>query len=136
MPAMGDKESSSKSEGSQRDLLVHAGLAVTLLWLAQPPLNLWPLSLVALVPWLCLVHRHNINRRGYFALWAISSAYWLLSLQGLRHAHVAMAVPWLALGGYLAVYHVLFVIVIRRLTRSSVPWWGTKAVFACLADLA
>ena len=50
-----------------------------------------------------------------------SALYWLLSLQGLRHAHPLMFIPWIALGGYLAVYHVFFVAVTRQLVQRQIP---------------
>ncbi|MGI9472732.1 MAG: apolipoprotein N-acyltransferase [Rubripirellula sp.] len=97
-------------------------VAVSMLWLAQPPFCLWLLGFVALVPFIDLIEADQpIRRRGYLAIWAISSLYFLLSLQGLRLAHPAMVFPWLALGGYLGVYLVVFVGVARKLRSSGVP---------------
>ena len=95
--------------------------SVSLLWLAQPPMRLWGLGFVALVPLIQLIStRDRLNKRAYLGMWAISAVYWLLSLQGLRHAHPAMVFPWLALGGYLAVYQVLFVAVGRFLYQRGI----------------
>jgi len=85
-----------------------------LLWLAQPPLAIGPLSLVSLVPWLYLASRRELGRGDYWAVWAAAAIYWLLSLQGLRFAHPWMVVPWLMLGAYLAFYSVLFVAFAHR----------------------
>ena len=49
--------------------------------------------------------------------------YWLISLQGLRHAHPVMYVCWFALSAYLSVYGVLFVAVCRQMLSRSVPLW-------------
>ncbi len=101
-----------------------------LLWLAQPPLAWWPLAFVALTPWLVeiahLASRDNsgwmVERRRTCALvWIASACYWLVSLQGLRHAHPAMVLCLVALSGYLAIYPVIFFIALRRWLRRRVP---------------
>ena len=50
----------------------------------------------------------------------VLSIYWLISLQGLRHAHPLMHGPWLALGTYLAVYQTLFVAFARYLFHRGI----------------
>lgn len=91
-------------------LLAFAGAA--LLWLAQPPLRLWPLAWVALVPWLLFLHT-EVTRRHYAILYGVSVIYWAVTLQGLRHAHPLMYGPWLALAAYLAVYPLLWMALVR-----------------------
>ena len=59
---------------------------------------------------------------------ACSFFYWLISLQGLRHAHWAIYPAWIALAAYLSVYVVLFVSVCRRMLEQgilgrSIPLW-------------
>jgi apolipoprotein N-acyltransferase len=89
---------------------------IALMWLAQPPLQWWWLGFVAVVPLIYLISMQpRFNKRDYFKLWIVLSIYWLVSLQGLRHAHPLMHGPWLALGGYLAIYQVLFVAFSRYL---------------------
>ena len=89
---------------------------IALLWLAQPPLQWWWLGFVSLVPLIYLISlQPRFNKRDYLKLWIALSIYWLVSLQGLRHAHPLMHGPWLALGGYLAIYQVLFVACSRYL---------------------
>ena len=111
-----------KITGKQAPRVISLTLSsVSLLWLAQPPMRFWALGFIALVPLIQLIStRDSLTKRGYLAIWAISALYWLLSLQGLRHAHPAMVFPWLALGAYLGVYQVLFVAVGRFLHHRGV----------------
>ena len=83
------------------------------MWLAQPPLGWWPLAWIALVPWAHLAFRTNLTRRDYGWLYLAAIAYWALTMQGIRHAHPAMFVAWLALAAYLAVYPVAWVALSR-----------------------
>ncbi|MGB7343287.1 MAG: apolipoprotein N-acyltransferase [Pirellulaceae bacterium] len=110
-------------------IAVLAAAGVALQWLSQPPLAWWPIALVALVPWLMIVGRAEcIMRRGGLAIYLAGLVYWLLSLQGLRHAHPAIYAGWFALGAYLSIYGVLFVALSRRLIRMRVPLWVTAPV--------
>ncbi len=91
-------------------------LSVIGLWLAQPPFEIWWLGFVALLPLIYLIAlKQRFRRRDYLIIWFVSSVYWLISLQGLRHAHPLMHGPWLALGVYLAVYQTAFVAFSRYL---------------------
>ena len=95
--------------------------SVSLLWLAQPPFGLWGLGFLALIPLIHLISTPQaFQKRHYLGIWAVSAVYWLLSFQGLRHAHPAMVFPWLAFGSYLAVYQVLFVSVSRYLHHRGI----------------
>ncbi|MCH5372968.1 MAG: apolipoprotein N-acyltransferase, partial [Planctomycetes bacterium] len=97
-------------------------LSTALLWMAQPPWMLWPLSMIALVPLLPLVITSNpISRRGYVIIWMIMTLYWLVSLQGLRHAHWAMYFCWIALAAYLAVFPLWFLFAARWMVTHRVP---------------
>lgn len=99
-----------------------AALSCTLLWISQPPAALWPLAMIALVPWLSLTSATSkISRRQCQIIWAVSTLYWLLSLQGLRYAHPAMFLCWMALAGYLAAFHLLFLVIVRRMRLRSIP---------------
>lgn len=92
-----------------------------LLWLAQPPLGIWPIVFVALVPWICVIEStKKLQRRDWAMLLAASTGYWLLSLQGLRFAHPLMFIPWIALSIYLALYHLIFIWIARRLADRKV----------------
>lgn len=93
-----------------------------LLWLAQPPWAFWPLATISLLPWLWLASQPRLARRDYGLVWLCATLYWLLSLQGLRLAHPLMVLPWLMLGSYLAIYSVLFVAIVQRLSRQP-NWW-------------
>ena len=84
--------------------------AAILLWFAQPPFSFWPLATVALLPLIVLVHRAEpLRRSDWIAIWIAGTAFWLASLQGLRHAHSLMFLGWFALSGYLALYWIVFI---------------------------
>jgi apolipoprotein N-acyltransferase len=103
-----------------------AAAGVTLQWLSQPPFAFWPLAFVALVPWVMLVARAEcIKHSGGKTIWLAGLLYWLLSLQGLRHAHPAIYLGWFTLAAYLSVYGVLFVSLSRQLIRKGIPLWLT-----------
>tara|TARA_R110002049_G_scaffold4601_5_gene32681 strand:+ start:950268 stop:951926 length:1659 start_codon:yes stop_codon:yes gene_type:complete len=95
-----------------------------LLWFAQPPLAIWPVAFIALVPLIVVAQRADkLTRRDCLLIWCAGSIYWLVTLEGLRHAHPAMYACWIALSDYLAIYFVLFVLILRRLTVYGVPSW-------------
>ncbi|GAA5510260.1 apolipoprotein N-acyltransferase [Novipirellula caenicola] len=120
-PTTADGSLASKSS---RNRILLAGTGVSMLWLAQPPLGLWPLVWLCLVPLLWIVFDQTaFTRRDFGAIWLASFLYWLVSLQGIRHAHPAMYACLLALAGYLGIYLPLFVILCRRCTRWKIPLW-------------
>ena len=132
------KDHASQKPASLRLIGLESALSAALLWMAQPPLGWWPLAFAAIVPLIrlaCL--RESFCRRGYLIIWASAAVYWLVSLQGLRHAHWAMHFCWIALSCYLAIYHVLFVFAARsllsrkRLTLGivvGVLWTGQECI--------
>ena len=101
--------------------MLHAGL----LWLAGPPVAFWPAACVALVP-LLVIARGPVSLRSGWILWFGAFGYWLLALQGLRHAHPLMFLPLLALAGYLAIYPLIWVGLLRTLGGQ----WQHPAVVA------
>ena len=58
-------------------------------------------------------------------IWIAATAYWLMSLQGLRYAHPLMFMPWFALSAYLAIYPVLWIGLLRWLTRQAAESIGS-----------
>ncbi|MFV1968222.1 MAG: apolipoprotein N-acyltransferase [Pirellulaceae bacterium] len=87
------------------------------LFVAFPPLGLWPLVWVAPVFWLVLVQLPELpGRRPLRAIWLAGALHWLLMLQGIRMAHWANHLGWIALSFYLAAYLPCFV----SLTRVAV----------------
>ncbi|WP_436717076.1 apolipoprotein N-acyltransferase [Roseiconus lacunae] len=97
--------------------------AMLLRWLAQPPLAVWPLVFVAVVPLLMFAKTALLTRRHLLALFFVATAYWAGSLQGLRHANPLLYPCWVVLSAYLASYSVLFVILVRRSDRWRCPVW-------------
>lgn len=133
----GDSIPTDQPVWSRNSLWILAVAAPVALWLSQPPVSFWPLAMIAIVPWIQLATSpRRLTRRDYLILWSFSAFYWLISLQGLRLAHPLMFIPWLAFGGYLAVYHVLFVAAIVRCNRKGIPmivavpivWVGLECV--------
>lgn len=92
------------------------------LWLSQPPLAWWPVGWIALVSWFVMGGtERGLWRRGYWWLYLAGLGYWLVTLQGLRHAHPAMFLGWFALSLYLAAYPPLAVALIRVGRRRRIP---------------
>jgi apolipoprotein N-acyltransferase len=100
-----------------------ASLGGFLLWMAFPPLNIWPLAWVAPIPWLCLVRiRQMPGRRPYLAIYLVGFLHWLILLQGVRLAHWATHFGWLGLGIYLGVYLPVFMVLARiAVHRMKIP---------------
>ena len=93
-----------------------------LLWMAQPPLGGWPLAWVAPLSWFWMAATPRSQWAGGYAwLYLAGLGYWLLTLQGLRHAHPAMFLGWFALSLYLAAYVPLAVALIRVAVRQAIP---------------
>lgn len=87
-------------------------LASAAAWYAAgPPVHAWPVAFVALVPWLSLTRRTStgVLRPVFLAAFL----FFFACLQGLRHAHVLMIGPCVALAAYLAIYPCLFVAAMR-----------------------
>lgn len=98
-----------------------------LLWAAFPPLNLWPLAWVAPLSWLALIRQPRLfGRRPYLVLWLAGFLHWLVMLQGIRLAHPALYLGWLALAAYVGCYPVLFI----ALSRVAVHRLGVSPVLA------
>lgn len=119
MPAMSEQKQNENRDSIKRVAWL-CSLSAFALWVAQPPLGLWPAACIALLPWLQLARiKSNWTKRTWSLVWFISALYYFLSLQGLRHAHPLMIFPALALAGYLAVYQLLFVLLLRNALRYS-----------------
>ena len=126
-----------------KSVLLLSLASVLCLWVAQPPLGLWPLALGALVPLIVFIDQaDDPKRQQHFLIWLAGLVYWLFTLQGLRHAHPAMALGWIALSVYLACYLPLFVFVARKLIRYGIPlsasvpiaWVGLECIRNYLAS--
>jgi len=106
------------------------GLALAgamLLWLSFPPLDLWPLAWLALLPWVWLVRQRELaGGRSYQAIWLAGFVHWLLMLYGISKAHPALIAGWIALSWYLAFYVPIFV----WLARVAVHRLGVSLVVA------
>ncbi len=102
-------------------------LSGLLLWASFPPLGWWPLAWVAPVGWLMLVRTNPLRgRRPYLAIALTVFLHWLVLLQGIRLAHPALYLGWIALAAYMAVYPLLFV----ALTRIAVHRWRISVILA------
>ncbi len=102
-------------------------LSGLLLWASFPPLGWWPLAWVAPVGWLMLVRPEPLpGRRPYVTLALTVFLHWLVLLQGIRLAHPALYLGWVALAAYMAVYPLLFV----ALARIAVHRWRLSVILA------
>src|SRR5690554_488719 len=97
---------------------------VVLLYLTGPGFDLWPLAFIALSP--LIGWARSTSPSGRLAVYVSFFAYYLVSLQGLRYAHPLMVFPLLALAGYLAIYPLLFVVLLRRWSRRAGPRPGVE----------
>ena len=98
---------SATSDAVQSSRVVASlGMACVLLrFLAQPPVNAWPLVFIsAAMASLLVFDARPISRRGYMLLWMASSMFWLFTNHGIRYANVALYPAWLALGFYLGIF--------------------------------
>ncbi|MCA9125965.1 MAG: apolipoprotein N-acyltransferase [Planctomycetales bacterium] len=80
------------------------------MWLAYPPMGLFPLAWVAPIGWLfACEYKTVLTRRDYFWLWISGCAFWLATLEGVRLVFWALYFGWVAISLYLAAYIPLFV---------------------------
>jgi apolipoprotein N-acyltransferase len=86
-----------------------------LLWTAFFPLDLGPISFVALVPWLTLVRAPVGNRKRYFAAYVGGLTFFLVAVQWMRVAHPMMVYAWLFLAFVYPLTWVLGLWIIRRI---------------------
>ena len=88
----------------------YALLGVALLWAAFPPVDLWPLTWIAPIPWVLLIRREKLDgARPYFVLWLAGFVFWLAALHWLRLPYWATGFGWIALAFYFAFYLPVFV---------------------------
>ncbi|TWU18817.1 apolipoprotein N-acyltransferase [Allorhodopirellula heiligendammensis] len=109
-----------------------APVTVLLLFLTGPGFNFWPLAFIALAPLVNLA-RSSITG-GRVAVYGSFFVYYLVSLQGLRYAHPLMLFPLLAMAAYLAIYPLLFFVMLRRWFHSSAQN-NDLAAKACCAGI-
>lgn len=91
---------------------IASSATVLMLFLTGPDFNFWPFAFVALTPLIGLARGTAQPYR--LAVYLPFFAYYLVSLQGLRNAHPLMVFPLLALSAYLAIYPLLFAVMLRR----------------------
>ena len=106
-----------------RATLGYGLLGSLLMFVALPPLDLWPLAWIAPLPWLLLVRRERlIGKWAYPLLWVCGFVFWLLAAHWLRKPHWSTYFGWLALAMYLAFYLPAFIAITRvAVHRLRVP---------------
>jgi apolipoprotein N-acyltransferase len=89
------------------------------MFLAQPPVDWWPLAWVAPIPWLVLVMSPTFEGKlAWFGVWCGGFLYWLLAIHWLILPHPpATAIGWVILSAYLGCYLPVFVWAGRRLVH-------------------
>lgn len=95
-----------------------ASLSSVLLWLAFPPIGIWPLAWIGIGPlvWLVLVDELPGERPWWQLYWA-GFIYWLVAYHFIRIPHWLLNFAWLALAGYFAIYTPLLIKVCRTLVH-------------------
>ncbi len=119
-----DAAKTTKTEAYGKNVAALAAATALLMWVSQPPLVIWPLAMLAIVPLLKIaVIAGRLGRREYMLIWLAGFVYWAISLQGLRHANPLIYPCWIALAAYLATYMVLFVLILRQMLVRRFPIW-------------
>src|SRR4029079_8763811 len=101
--------------------LLLARALVCPLWSSFSQLDLGPLGVVALVPWLTLVRAPVSNRRRYFAAYLGGVAFFALATQWVRVAPPMMYMSWLALSVVMPLFWLAALAIIRQLDRLGIP---------------
>ena len=110
-----------------RQVFLPAVASGVLLWAAFFPLDLGPLALVALAPFLLLVRAPAVsNRRRYLAAFAGGGVFYGLAINWVRVAHPAMMFfTWPAGTIYCALYWPLALYLLRKLDPVGLPFTVT-----------
>ncbi|MEK6239025.1 MAG: hypothetical protein N2C14_30285, partial [Planctomycetales bacterium] len=118
----GKDQPDSPTPWSQRTM-VWAGLGSVLNWAAFPPLDFGWLAWFALIPWLMLIRREELEgKRPYRWLWAAGFAFWLTSVYWLSLPHPATFMGCIAISMALACYPPVFVLLSRTAVhRFKIP---------------
>ncbi|MCH2178224.1 MAG: apolipoprotein N-acyltransferase [Mariniblastus sp.] len=107
-----------KRETHPRQILVVTLIGSLLLWLAFPPVGLWPLGWIATVPFMFLVAKPSLTgRRPYRQIWLAGFLYWLGTFYFIPIPHWALWAGWLVVSFYLSLYLPLFVFAARVLVH-------------------
>jgi apolipoprotein N-acyltransferase len=122
----------------RRSPLPLALLGSLLLWASQPPLALGWLAWIAPVPWLLLARTDVLpGRHPYRILYLAGLLFWLATLYWLCLPHPILALGWMALSVYLAIYVPIFVALTRvAVHRCCIPLWLAAPVVWTGLELA
>ncbi len=111
-------------------------LSVLLYWMALPPLNLWPLALLAPMLWCRLIRLPKLpGKRPYAHLWTAGFLFWLANTWWVVLPHPVLTLGWIAMSAYLAIYLPFFVAVARvaiydyrlkPMVAAPVVWCGVE----------
>lgn len=117
-PPMGECADPVRKPGWRNSPVALSILGALILWLALPPVGWSWLAWLAPLPWLRLVQLAEIpGRRFYWKVGVGGAVHWLLTLQGIRLAHPANYLGWLALSAYVGAYLPVFVVLTRRVVH-------------------
>lgn len=109
-----------------RDFWVAIGSSI-LLCGAFPPLELWPMAVIAPIGWLRLVKKPSILRRRFvLSVYLVGFVHWMILIQWVRLPHWSAYFGWIVLSAYLAIYLPLFILS----SRVMIHRWGLPLVIA------
>lgn len=119
-----DNSSSTPWWKSPFALMTFGGL---LAWLSFPPVGLWPLAVLAPIPWLMLIAQPKLTgRRPALQIYMGSWLHWIMLLYYIRIPHWLLNFGWLVMSAYLCIYLALFV----GIARHAVHRWKLPLLIA------
>jgi apolipoprotein N-acyltransferase len=120
-----------------RSPVLLSAISMLLLWCSGPPIRFWPAAMIALVPLIRISLQSWPSRKTWvWPVYLCGCVYWLIVLEGIRHAHPALYAGWIAMSFYLAIYPVFFVGLTKSflaqgwtlLTATSLSWLITELI--------
>ncbi|MFP4139362.1 MAG: apolipoprotein N-acyltransferase [Phycisphaerae bacterium] len=137
-PRTSSTEPAPGSPQRWRGWLVALGLMLlsgALLTLAQPPMDLWPLAYVSLVPFLLATRRIRSARGVILAGWVTGVLFWAVNLHWLSWV-TPWGVGYIAAVLYLAVYWPVTALLMRAAFRAGWATWVTLPIFWVALEFA
>lgn len=131
-------KTSSESNSAATFVFWPMAASMLLLWLSFPPIGLWYLGWVALIPaFQVVIDQRTLAKNDYRKIWVAGLLYWLGTFYFIPIPHPALWAGWIVISIYLACYLPVFVGSARSLSQRfklpyviSIPvcWTGLEYV--------